>query len=135
MSSDIDNLVHLLQFAHISNVPKNPTLYSIVYCHEKLITYSFIPSGVVIGTIHGKLLNIYEIEHMMPHYIIVDDETVLDTSINYDNNILNYIKHSDETENRGNCSIVKHIDYINGITTLKLYSTRSIQRGEQLSLI
>lgn len=135
MSADVQNLIHLLQFAHISNVPKNPTLYNITYCHGKLITRSFIPPQVLIGLIHGTIYNIYEIEEIMPHYVIIDNETVLDTSTNYDNNILNYIKHSDESESHGNCSIVKHINYMNGVATFEIYSIRAIQRGEQLSLI
>lgn len=135
MTTEVENLVHLLKFAHISNVPKNPTLYNITYCHGKLITRSFIPSGVLIGLIHGTIYNIYEIEEMMPNYVIIDNETVLDTSMNYDNNVLNYIKHSDESESYGNCSIVKHINYMNGVATFEIYSTRDIQRGEQLSLV
>mgnify|MGYP006277158593 CR=1 FL=1 len=135
MSSDLEHLVQLLQFSHISNVPKNPTLYNITYCHGKLMTRSYIPMNVFIGTIHGKLLNVYEIESMLPHYVIIDDETVLDTSINYNDSVLNYIKHSDESQDQGNCSIVKHINYMNGIATLEIYTTRNIQRGEELSLI
>mgnify|MGYP006266414933 CR=1 FL=1 len=135
MASDIDNLIHLLQFSHIHNVPKNLTLYNITYCHGKVFTRSYIPAGVLIGTIHGKMLNVYEIEHLAPHYVIIDDETVLDTSVNYDNNLLNYIKHSDEGENVGNCCIQKHINYDNGVTTFELYSARNIQRGEELLLI
>lgn len=135
MTTEVENLVNLLRFAHISNVPKNPTLYNITYCHEKLITHSFIPSGVLIGTIHGKIYNIYEIEKIMPYYVIVDDETILNTSVNYDNSVLNYIKHSDESDSYGNCSIAKHINYMNGVATFEIYSTRAIQLGEELSLI
>lgn len=135
MSSDVEHLAQLFRVAHINNAPQNPTLCNITYCHGKLITRNFIPEHTFIGTIHGKMLNVYEIEELTANHVIIDDETILDTSINYDNNVLNYIKHSDETETHGNCCVQKQIDYMNGIATIQVYSIRNIQGGEEVSLI
>jgi len=148
MESEIDTLVHQIQFTsalNLNNVSTNfqysgddwfnNTLYDLYVNYSQdnscVITKNFIPKDTYIGCIMGQKKYIWEIEIPSPYIIPIDDDRVID-AYETPRCILAMVRHGFEIGIPENCALeIQHNEFA-GEFVVWLKSIKIIECGEEL---